>query len=109
MAKYVLCCLGVFALSLPARGGELDNEQAPNRSVKVAAKVSAPVLAKAMAGSELDKEAPQQSWRCHRCGWGCHRCYHGCCFRCAPVVCCYPTYCCYRPCYSAVYGGVYDW
>jgi hypothetical protein len=109
MAKYVLCCLGVFALSLPAWAGELDNEQTPARYVKVATKAAAPVQTNAAMGSELDKEAPQQSWRCHRCCWGCRRCCFSCYFGCAPVVCAYPTYCCYRPCYSAVYGGVYDW
>src|SRR4051812_7571683 len=91
MGKYILCCLGVLALSLPARAGELDNEPSSVRSATVSAKAAAPVLAKAVTGSELDKEAPQQTWRCCRCGGGCgYRCGGGFC--CRSFVCCYPAY-----------------
>jgi hypothetical protein len=114
MARYVLCCLGMLALSLPAWGGELDNEKTPSKSVRAgqqtaASKVATPLAAKTTSGSELDKEAPQQSWRCGRCCWGCRRCYHGCGFGCCPTVSICPSYCCYQPCYTAVYGGIYGW
>jgi hypothetical protein len=113
MGKYVLCCLGMLALSLPARAGELDNEQLPTSSGKAAMKAAPSGLVKATAGSELDKEAPQQSWRCCRrccgCWGGCGRCW-GCCRCCYPVVACYPTFSCCQPycgAYAAGYGGGY--
>jgi hypothetical protein len=108
--RYLLCCLGLFALSLPARAGELDNEKAPVRPA--AAKATAPVLAKAGTASEMDKEAPQQSWRCCHGGWGCgHGCFGGfCCRSCfcfRPCFSCYPSFCCAQPYYGGCYGGGY--
>ncbi len=98
MRRYVLCCLGMLALGLPAWAGELDNEgkTAPAPAIKA----SAPATAK--AGAELDKEAPQQAWHCHYGGWGygpafgCYRPYWGYG---------YPGFACYRPYGFGVGGG----
>jgi len=87
MQKYVLCCLGILALSLPARAGELDNEGKP-ATTPAAAKAAAPAMAKVGSGAELDKEAPQQAWHCHHGGWG-----YG------------PAYGCYRPYWGYGYPG----
>jgi len=112
MERFFLCCLVGVGLSLPAQAGELDQEAAPaGQSTRTA---KAPVLnAKAVVGSEMDKEAPQQSWR--RGGWGWGSCSPGfgySCYRPYGGYSCYSPYCgysCYSPycgysCYSPYCG-----
>lgn len=97
MTRYLLCCLGVLALTVPSRAGELDNEQSPANSAKAAPRASVPAPATLASGAELDKEAPQQSCRFRGCGFGGgfgggYGCYR-------------PCYSCYRPCGYGGFGG----
>jgi hypothetical protein len=69
MARFFMCCVAVFGLSLSARAGELDREAARAGPAALVAKASV-LDAKPVAGTEMDKEAPQQSRRYGGWGWG---------------------------------------
>jgi hypothetical protein len=119
MARLLLCCVAVLGLNVPGRAGELDREPAAAGPATLTAK--APVLdAKAVAGSEMDKDSPEQAWRCGGWGWGCRPfCGFGCyrpfcgfgfgysCYRpfCGFGFGCYPCFACYSPCYAGCFGG----
>ncbi len=76
MARLIVCCVAVIGLSLPARAGELDQEAARAAPATPTAKASV-LDAKVVAGTELDKEAPQQSRRYGGGGWGHYGHGHG--------------------------------
>jgi len=67
MMRAMICCLALFALAPSVRAGELDREAA-----KPALVAPAGATAKAPAGSEMDKESPQDAYyyRGHWGGWG---------------------------------------
>lgn len=65
--KRIIITLAVFAaMSLPAMAGEMDREATGKAAPAPTVAQVAPT-----AGTELDGETPEQSWR--RWGWGCGR------------------------------------
>src|SRR4051812_33029586 len=76
MARLLFCCVALIGLSLPARAGELDQEAARAAPATPTAKTSA-LDGKPVAGTEMDKEAPQQSRRYGGWGWGHYGHGHG--------------------------------
>ena len=66
MMRAMICCLALFALAPSVRAGELDREAA---AAKPALVTPANATAKAPAGSEMDKESPQDAYY-YRGHWG---------------------------------------
>lgn len=66
MMRAMICCLALVAFAPAVRAGELDRDGVKAKPALVAA---AGATAKAPAGSEMDKESPQDAYRWHG-GWG---------------------------------------